>query len=147
MLAEELSLTDLVDDPRFATAVARAENDGVLASLLEERFATKSARHWEEALTAVGVGCVEANMQGLPSFIAFNPTLLETGVTVSIDDPQFGPMVRFAPPVSFSETPGRVGPSCVRGEHSRSVLADMGYTEAQIARYEAAGALLPPAPS
>jgi crotonobetainyl-CoA:carnitine CoA-transferase CaiB-like acyl-CoA transferase len=52
-------------------------------------------------------------------------------------------MVRAAPPVSFSETPGRVGAPCVRGQHNRSILAEIGCDDAEIDRLEAAGVVIP----
>jgi crotonobetainyl-CoA:carnitine CoA-transferase CaiB-like acyl-CoA transferase len=56
----------------------------------------------------------------------------------------FGSMVRAAPPVSFSETPGRVAPPCRRGEHNRTVLREVGYTDDDIARLERDGVVFPP---
>jgi crotonobetainyl-CoA:carnitine CoA-transferase CaiB-like acyl-CoA transferase len=73
--------------------------------------------------------------------------LRETGLTVAFEHPLFGEMVRAAPPVAFSETPGRIAPPCVRGEHNRSVLAELGYDEAAIDRYEEAGVVIAPASS
>jgi crotonobetainyl-CoA:carnitine CoA-transferase CaiB-like acyl-CoA transferase len=55
----------------------------------------------------------------------------------------FGEMVRSAPPVSFSETPGRVAPPCLRGQHNRSVLAEVGYSDDEIARFEAEQIVIP----
>jgi len=37
----------------------------------------------------------------------------------------------------LSETPGRVARGCLRGEHTRSVLAELGYTPDDIADLEA----------
>jgi crotonobetainyl-CoA:carnitine CoA-transferase CaiB-like acyl-CoA transferase len=44
----------------------------------------------------------------------------------------------------FSETPGRVGPSCLRGEHTRSVLAGLGYSATEIEELERTGAVFGP---
>ena len=52
-------------------------------------------------------------MTGQPIFTVFDPVLRETGLTVAADHPVFGEMVRAAPPVAFSETPGRVAPPCL----------------------------------
>ena len=45
-------------------------------------------------------------------------------------------MVRAAPPVTFSETPGRVAPPCLRGQHNRSILAELGYSDDEIDDFE-----------
>ncbi len=56
----------------------------------------------------------------------------------------FGSIVRAAPPVSFSETPGRVAPPCVRGEHNETILGELGYSPTEIAELEAAGVVYQP---
>ena len=78
-------------------------------------------------------------MKGLPAFTSFDPVLRETGLTVEIDHPMFGPIVRAAPPVSFSETPGLVAPPCVRGEHNDAILGELGYSADEIAQLEGDG--------
>ena len=124
-----LDLPELATDVRFAGADARAANDDALAVALGSRFAEKPAAEWESILRVVDVGCVEAFMKGMPAFTSFDPVLRETGLTVEIDHPMFGSIVRAAPPVSFSETPGRIAPPCVRGEHNHAILAEIGYSE------------------
>ena len=86
----------------------------------------RPAAEWEQALTKAGVGCAAVNMQGHPVMTSFDPVLRETGLTVTFEDPQFGEMVRAAPPVTFSETPGRVALPCMRGEHNVTVLTRAG---------------------
>ena len=54
-------------------------------------------------------------------------------------------MVRAAPPVAFSETAGRVAPPCVRGEHNRSILTELGYSEGDIAKFEELNVVIPSA--
>jgi crotonobetainyl-CoA:carnitine CoA-transferase CaiB-like acyl-CoA transferase len=143
-LADGLDLHELVSDARFSTAEARAENDAALTEVLGERFAEDAAAAWEAKLSKLGVGCVEANLQGQPVVTSFDPVLRETGLTVTIDHPLFGEMTRAAPPILFSETPGRVAPPCLRGQHNRSVAREIGYSDEEIARLESAGALIPP---
>jgi crotonobetainyl-CoA:carnitine CoA-transferase CaiB-like acyl-CoA transferase len=63
---------------------------------------------------------------------------------VTFEHPLFGTMVRAAPPIAFSDTPGRVAPPCLRGEHNRAVLSELGYTDTEIAELEAHGAVIPP---
>jgi crotonobetainyl-CoA:carnitine CoA-transferase CaiB-like acyl-CoA transferase len=122
-----------------------ADNNDELEGLLTARFAEQSAAEWESALTAAGVGCVEVNMTGQPIFTAYDPVLRETGLTIAADHPVFGEMVRAAPPVAFSETPGRVAPSCLRGEHNRKILTELGYSEGDITKLEELNAVIAPA--
>ncbi|KAA0109973.1 CaiB/BaiF CoA-transferase family protein [Mycolicibacterium sp. P9-22] len=143
-LAKALDNVELSGDDRFATAGARRVNDGALASLLAAAFRNQPADQWESLLSDVGVGCVAVNMNGQPPFIAFDPVLRETGLTVAYEHPVFGEMVRAAPPVSFSETPGRVAPPPLRGQHNHAVLAELGYTPEQIDGLETRSVVIPP---
>ncbi|MCT7657195.1 CaiB/BaiF CoA transferase family protein [Mycobacterium deserti] len=121
-----------------------AADDDALESALTARFAQKTAAEWEAQLTAARVGCVEVNTMGQPIFTVFDPVLRETGLTVTDEHPVFGEMVRAAPPVAFSETPGRVAPSCVRGQHNRAIMTELGYSDADIAKLEELNAVIPP---
>ena len=144
-LVGTIGLPELAADERFATVEARAANDEALVAALGARLAEKPAPEWEASLSAVRVGCVAVNMQGQPAFTSFDPVLRETGLTVTFEHPLFGEMVRAAPPVAFSETPGRVAPPCLRGEHNRAILAELGYGDDEIAELEAGGTVIPPA--
>ena len=90
------------------------------------------------------MGCVEVNLRGQPMFTSFDPVLRATGQTVAFEHPLFGEMIRAAPPISFSETPGRVAPPCMRGQHNRSILAEVGYSESEIAALEVKKVIVPP---
>lgn len=144
-LVRELGRPELAGDERFGSDATRRDHDPDLARVLGELFALRPAAEWEALLSKAGVGCVEADTRGQPMVTSFDPVLRETGLTVSYEHPLFGEMVRAAPPVTFSETPGRFAPPCVRGQHNRSILAELGYDADEISGLEAAGALIPPA--
>jgi crotonobetainyl-CoA:carnitine CoA-transferase CaiB-like acyl-CoA transferase len=131
-----IGLPELATDERFASAAARADHDEELVNRLGARFAEKPASEWESELSAARVGCVDVNLLGQPVFTSFDPVLRETGLTVTVEHPLYGEIVRTAPPVSFSETPGRVAPPCVRGQHNTAILTSLGYSEADIAKFE-----------
>jgi crotonobetainyl-CoA:carnitine CoA-transferase CaiB-like acyl-CoA transferase len=143
-LLATIGLPELTTDPRFATRDNRREHDAALIPLLAARFKDKPAAEWEAALTSAGVGCVEANMNGLPSFTSFDPVLRETGLTVEFEHPLYGSMVRCAPALQFSETPSRLASPCLRGEHNRDVLRELGYTDDDITRLEKDRVVAPP---
>jgi crotonobetainyl-CoA:carnitine CoA-transferase CaiB-like acyl-CoA transferase len=142
-LARVLDRPDLANDPQFADAEARATNDDSLVKTLEACFMSRPAPEWEGLCTPTRVGCVAVNLSGQPVFTSFDAGLRESGLTVAFQHPLFGELVRAAPPVSFSETPGRVAPPCVRGQHNRSILAEIGCDDAEIDRLEAAGVVIP----
>lgn len=135
---------DLGADPRFASAEGRRAEDTALASALADRFAAQPAEDWEKALGAAGVGCVAAYMGGHAAFICSDETVFNSGLTVEYEHPLFGTMRRGAPPVAFSETPARVAPPCLRGEHNHLLLEEVGYSPEEIKAFEAAGVVVPP---
>jgi crotonobetainyl-CoA:carnitine CoA-transferase CaiB-like acyl-CoA transferase len=143
-LAAALDAPQLSEDDRFATAGRRAENDEALTESIESLLLAKPAEEWEQRLTRANVGCAAVNMQGQPMVTTYDPVLLETGLTVAYEHPLFARMIRAAPPASFSETPGRVAPPCLRGEHNRAILRELGYSEDDAVRLEAAGVVIPP---
>jgi crotonobetainyl-CoA:carnitine CoA-transferase CaiB-like acyl-CoA transferase len=145
-LVDAIGPTDLADDARFATAAARHTNDADLIGILREVFKTRSSADWEASLTAAGVGCVDVSLEGYQAFVSTDPALRDAGITVEVDHPLLGRLVRFGPPILFSETPWRLAPSCVRGEHNRVVLTGLGYDDAAIDDLTDRGVLFPPDP-
>jgi crotonobetainyl-CoA:carnitine CoA-transferase CaiB-like acyl-CoA transferase len=143
-LLSVIGLPELGTDERFASAAARSDHDDELVSLLGARFAEKPAAQWESELSGAGVGCVNVNLLGQPVFTSFDPVLRETGLTATIDHPLYGELVQAAPPISFSETPGRLAPPCVRGQHNAAILNELGYSEADIAKFEELNVITPP---
>ena len=135
---------DLGEDPRFATAADRAANDSALADELTGLLATRPAHEWESWLSAVDVGCVAVNPNGAGLITCTDPGLREAGFVVDAPHPTFGSVTRWAPLVRLSETPGVVGPACLRGEHNRTILTDLGYSSEQIDELEQAGVISGP---
>ncbi|TPG36558.1 CaiB/BaiF CoA transferase family protein [Mycolicibacterium hodleri] len=132
-------------DDRFVSATARAEHDDELVDLLGKAFKQKPAAEWESTLSAARVGCVDVNLLGQPVFTSFDPVLRETGLTVAVEHPLYGEIIRAAPPIAFSETPARVAPPCVRGQHNRSILAELGYSDGDITKFEELNVITAPA--
>ena len=50
-----------------------------------------------------------------------------------VEHPVFGAHRRLAPLVRLSATPGVARPACTLGQHTESVLRELGYDEAAIA--------------
>lgn len=132
-LLHAIDRSDLLDDERFATPEARAVADDAFADVLAAVFATRSAQEWESALVPKGVACVAAATVGNSEFVATDPVFRETGLSIEVDHPLFGRIVRSGLAVAMSETPGEARPSCLPGEHTRSILAELGFDEAAIA--------------
>ena len=131
-LCNAIGRPELLDDPRFATAEARERHDDALAGELAPVFAEGEPLHWERLLTGVDVACVKAEDRGMYYFFNEDPHVKENGLLTQVEAPRFGSFWRYSPVVGFSEMSGRAGPGPLKGEHTRPILRELGYTDAQI---------------
>ena len=131
-LCRTIDRPDLRDDPRFATNEAREKHDDALIDKLAGMFAAEEPMHWEELLTAADVACVKAEDRGMYFFFNEDPHVRENGLLTQVEAPRFGEFWRYSPVVDFSETSGRTGPGPLKGEHTRPILRELGYTDEQI---------------
>ena len=123
---------DLLTNPMFATSDLREKHDEALADELSRLFATEEPMYWERLLTAADVACVKAEDRGMYYFFNEDPHVSESGLLTNVDAPRFGEFWRYSPVVTFSETSGRVGPGPLKGQHTRPILRELGYTNEQI---------------
>ncbi|MBI2885676.1 MAG: CoA transferase [Chloroflexi bacterium] len=123
---------DLLQDPRFATAEARAANDAVLSQVLSEVFKGCTADQWEALLTAADVACVRADGNTLGEFYEESQHCQQNGFVRETDHLRFGTYWRHSGLAHFSLTPGRYGPGVIAGQHTRQLLRELGYTQEEI---------------
>jgi crotonobetainyl-CoA:carnitine CoA-transferase CaiB-like acyl-CoA transferase len=81
---------------------------------------------------------------GHPAFIATDDVMLDTGLAADIEHPLFGTIRRHGLPAWLSETPGRLAPGCLRGQQTRPILEELGYSNEQIAALVAAKVVFDP---
>jgi crotonobetainyl-CoA:carnitine CoA-transferase CaiB-like acyl-CoA transferase len=123
-------------DPRFNTAQARLANRSELERLLTEAFRSRTRAEWVRALNAASVPTAPVNTVGE----ALTDPAIRERVIIEQDHPRGGKIPALANPVRFSDTQVQhYGPSPLFGEHTRTVLAEIGYTEQEIAEMEATG--------
>jgi crotonobetainyl-CoA:carnitine CoA-transferase CaiB-like acyl-CoA transferase len=139
---------ELPVDPRFATRAARARNRASLEALLAEVLRARPAAEWESSLLAAGVGCVQADAVSHLAFLYTDPQAEALGMLTTTSHPSVGGgYSRHAPLVRFSATPGRAGPICELGEHTRGVLDELGYDQAEQDSLRDAGVVSWPEPA
>jgi crotonobetainyl-CoA:carnitine CoA-transferase CaiB-like acyl-CoA transferase len=130
------------DDPRFATNTARMENRAALTSAMNEIVAKRSKAEWIAILDEAGVpvGPVHTIGEALT-----HPQTLARGMVVDLVHPQAGATKALGCPIHFSKTPTRIDrPAPTLGEHSRELLREYGYSDAEIDGFVAAGVIEEP---
>ena len=63
----------------------------------------------------------------------------ELGFTVRVSHPTFGEYWRHGPIVTLDSAPSTIRAACEPGEHTRQILAELGYTPAGIERFKDTG--------
>jgi crotonobetainyl-CoA:carnitine CoA-transferase CaiB-like acyl-CoA transferase len=118
-LAEAMGRSDLLDDPRFASLVARAEN----ADAINEVVAAWCAVHTLEEIESILVAA-QVPVSGVYSVdqIVEDPQVRARGSIVTVDDPVLGPVRQQGPVPRLDRTPLRVARGAPRlGEHNEEV--------------------------
>ncbi|MEO8187209.1 MAG: CoA transferase [Burkholderiaceae bacterium] len=136
-IADVLGHPEWRRDLRFATNAARMANLDALTDAMNKVIATRTRNEWIEVFDASGVpvGPVHTIGEALE-----HPQTLARGMVVALHHPQAGKTRALACPLHFSRTPteaARAAP--MFGEHTREVLREFGYQDAEIDRLVAEG--------
>ena len=140
------ALPDLSRDARFASAQARSEDDADLVRVLGETFRKETAEAWFCRLDDAGVPC-EISSDTFSRELFDDRELMERGWTVRCEgNPVLGTIDMFGIGIDFSDTPSRPGgPPATLWQHTREILAELGYPDAAIEAMLESGAAIPPA--
>lgn len=121
---------DLLEDPRFTTNTERMENRPALEETLSETFKSQKTVHWLKVLDDAGVACGPINDMAQ---VYADPQVIARDMMVEFEHPTAGKIRNVGIPVKFSQTPGSIRrPPPRLGEHTDEVLAEFGYTEADV---------------
>ncbi|HSQ10207.1 MAG TPA: CoA transferase [Burkholderiaceae bacterium] len=138
-IADVLGHPEWRDDLRFSTNSDRMSNLDVLVGKINEVLGTRNRSEWIEAFDAAGVpaGPVHSIGEALS-----HPQTLARGMVVDLVHPQAGATKAVGCPVHFSATPTAITrPAPLLGEHTRALLHDYGYSDAEIEGFVAEGAV------
>ena len=131
-------------DARFADAAARAANAEALTNVLAAFLVTRTAQDAFDLLDGAGVPVEIADPDGGRTWFG-RPDLVAAGLVADYEHPQYGRFRQFGHLVQLSDTPGRIaGPPPLLGQHSREVLAELGYPPEQIGQLREQGVTLWP---
>ena len=138
-LCKAIGRPDLLEDTRFSTRTAREKHDDALIEELTRVFSASEPLKWEKLLTNADVACVKAEDRGMYHFFNEDSHVRENGFLQQVEATRHGEFWRYTPVVGFSATEGKAGPAPLRGEHTRPVLKELGYTDDQIQEYKQRG--------
>ncbi|MFJ3306377.1 CaiB/BaiF CoA transferase family protein [Streptomyces sp. NPDC086549] len=130
---------EAAQNPRYADSPSRRANAAEIAGLLDKTFAARPLAEWREVLDSAGL--TYGVVQTLEEF-AHDPQLVANRILVPIDDGNAEPYLTVDSPVRLDqEQKVRPRPAPDLGEHTESVLRDLGYDDAGIADLRQAEAI------
>ncbi|KAK7536209.1 CoA-transferase [Phyllosticta citribraziliensis] len=132
ILAERIGRKDLLHDPRFQTNGARVQHRETLDAILNDILREKPIEEWMVVFDGSGlahgpVNTIEKAFQ--------HPQIQARNMVESLpcEDVEAGELRVIGVPVKFSETKGSIRSRApFLGEHSDEILAEMGYTSAEM---------------
>jgi formyl-CoA transferase len=137
-LCELTGLGDLAGDPRFDSVRKRAEHAAELVPRLRAALRARTAVEWEEVF-GERVPCAAAR----PVEDMFDhPQVAAEGILASFEHPGVGRYRGMAHPVRVGDDAPAPFAAPQLGQHSRQILADLGYSETEIDGLCAAGAVV-----
>ncbi|NJN39563.1 MAG: CoA transferase [Gammaproteobacteria bacterium] len=141
-LARMMALPELLEDPRFKTNSDRMQHRAELIEILSAKTRQRTTEELVTALDAAGIPAGPVNTIG--EMLA-DPHVLAREMVVETVHPRAGPTKGLGVPIKFTATPGGVRrPAPLLGEHTRAVLREAGYADAEIDVLASTGAALAP---
>jgi crotonobetainyl-CoA:carnitine CoA-transferase CaiB-like acyl-CoA transferase len=129
-LAKALGLTDLAADPRFEKNQGRVANRAELEGILEK---TIGALDREPLLKRLEEADVPATPVNTVDQVMNDPQTAERGIVQRVMHPKLGEIPVVGTPLHFSRmSPGVRTAAPLRGEHTDTVLASLGYSADEI---------------
>ena len=139
-LCRLLGLDDLLAHPDYIDNVKRMENRDALCEVLNRKFRTDTAINWTRKL-------IDAGIPGGPVYamdeVFADPQVVHQNMVEEIDHPTLGRIKQLSNPLRMDAFEGRTvrTPPPGLGEHSRAVLSEFGYADAEIEALIESGAV------
>ncbi len=125
-----VGLPALANHPDYATMALRFEHRPQLRAVLEPLFKTKTSEAWRRELTAAGVPAGPIHKM---DEVFADPQVQHLQITETVHHPVRGDVTLVGQPVVLSRTPAKVVAAIPeKGAHSDEILAEFGFTAAEI---------------
>lgn len=129
-LVEVLDDPELAADPRFKENAGRMGNLPALVEVLTKHFKKRTTAEWLALLERAGVPA--GPVLSIREMHA-HPQTIAREMVPEVEHPVAGKVQTIGLPVKFSKTPGKVAnPAPLFGQHTREVLAELGYSSEEI---------------
>lgn len=130
---------DLVADERFADQPSRSKNIDALYGIVAEVMPSRTSAQWIASLEEADIPVLPMNT---PEDLFDCPHLTQVGMFPVVEHPTEGKFRHIKVPIHFSKTPGGYYRHPERlGTSTAAVLAEVGYSEEEIAQLAALGAV------
>ena len=140
-MARTLGHGEWLDDPRFRTTALRQHNIDERLRLTQEALRTRPTADWLEMLTAAEVPCGPVLTRNQ---VIRHPQVAALGLVVETEHKEAGRLRQTRAAARFSGTPAEIRHGApALGEHTQEILAELGYSPAEIAGLHAEGTLNP----
>ncbi len=131
-LFEVLDRTDLIENPRYNSRSFLPDAKAEVIEILNAAFAAQSSAEWIRRFQ--GTEIRYAPVQNYAEVLA-DEGAHANGYVQRVDHPEYGDIVLPGSPIRLSDTPatpGIIAPEL--GQHSREILSDAGYDNAELDR-------------
>jgi len=137
---QSLDLDELIRDPRYAVRDVRWQNRDELATMLNQIFEQYDSEELLAKLVSVDIPC--GPLLNIDEVIE-DDQVIAREMIVDADCPGAGSGKMVRTPVRFSDTVARVKSQApLLGEHTREILGELGYGDAEISQFAGKGIIL-----